>query len=71
MPYFVTNDMIEEFELPKAAKGRNILQNSFDVNKRSLVVTDASGDEFGHILLQHQHHSIVMSVNIPVKQKRT
>ena len=54
MPYFVTNDMIEEFELQKAAKGRNILQNSFDVNKRSLVVTDASGDGFGHILLQQK-----------------
>ena len=32
-----------------------VLLNSFDVNRRSLVITNASGDGFGHILLQKKN----------------
>ena len=41
--------MKEEFESAKKAMGNNILLNSFDVTRRSLVITDASGQGFGHV----------------------
>ena len=34
--------------------GRNILLNTFDAKKKSLVITNASGHRFGHILLQQK-----------------
>ena len=46
--------MIGEFESAKEGIGKSILLNSFDVNKRVLVVTEASGDRFGNILLQQK-----------------
>ena len=42
--------MEEEFESAKRTMGESILLNSFEVNRKSLVVTDASGDGFGHIM---------------------
>ena len=35
--------------------GKNILLNPFDVNRRSLVITDASGEGFGHTLMQNKN----------------
>ena len=35
--------------------GNNILLNSFDVTRRSLVITEASGEGFGHILMQKRN----------------
>ena len=43
--------MKEKFKTAKEAMGNSILLNSFDVSKRSLVVTDASGNRFGYIFL--------------------
>ena len=51
-PYHISKEIKEEFASAKTAIGRNILLNSFNVNRRSRVVTDASGDGLGHILLQ-------------------
>ena len=50
--------MKEEFETAKEAMGNSILLNSFDVNKRMLVLTDASGDGFGYILLQRMENNV-------------
>ena len=47
--------MEREFEAAKKAMGNNILLNSFDVNRRSLVITDASGEGFGHIHMQKKN----------------
>ena len=44
--------MDNEFEATKEAIGKNILLKAFNVNRKTLVVTDASGDGLGHILLQ-------------------
>ena len=44
--------MLEEFEAVMKAMGNNILLNAFDVKRRTLVITDASGEGFGHILMQ-------------------
>ena len=35
--------------------GNKILLNSFDVNRRSLVTTNGSGEGFGHILMQKKN----------------
>ena len=40
----VTENMKEEFESAKKAIGANILLNSFNVERRSRVVTDVSGN---------------------------
>ena len=50
--FTVTEKMRKEFEAAKEAMGKNILLNAFDVNRRTLVITDASADGFGHILMQ-------------------
>ena len=57
----VTAKVKEEFESAKKAIGVNILLNSFNVNMRSLVVTNASGDGFGHILLQQKEGGEVLA----------
>ena len=47
--------MESEFEAAKKAMGNNILLNLFDLNRRSLVITHASGEGFGHILMQKKN----------------
>ena len=49
--FTVTEKMMEEFEAAKEAMGKNILLNAFDVTRRTLVITDASADGFGLILM--------------------
>ena len=41
-PYNVTEEMKEELDSAEKVIGDNILLNSFNVDRRSLVVTDAS-----------------------------
>ena len=53
----VTEKMLEKFEAGKAAMGKNIILNGFDVTRRTLVFTDASGEGFGHILTQKRNAS--------------
>ena len=48
----VTEKMKEEFESAKEEIGENVLLNSFNMDRRSLVVTNAYGHGFRHILLQ-------------------
>ena len=43
--------MEDEFESAKRVRGESIPLNSFDVNGKSLVITNALRDGFGHILL--------------------
>ena len=40
--------------------GKNILLNAFDVKRKILVITDASADGFGHILMQKRNKNEVM-----------
>ena len=56
--FTVTPRIEAEFESAKKAMGHSILLNWFDVTKRSLVITDASGDGFGHILLQRKESNV-------------
>ena len=49
--------MERKFESAKKAKGNNILSNAFDFTKRIFVNTDASGEGFGHILMQKKSKS--------------
>ena len=51
--------MEAKFESAKKAMRNSILLNSFDIPKRSLVITDASGDGFSHILLQRNENSVL------------
>ena len=44
--------MKREFESANKAMGNSILLNACDVTKRTLVITVASGEVFGHILIQ-------------------
>ena len=53
--FTVTDEMEKEFESAKKAMGNNILLNSFDVKRRSLIITDASSIGFGYILLQKRN----------------
>ena len=46
---FTVTEKMKEFEAAKTAMGNNILLNAFDVTKRTLFITDASGEGFGHI----------------------
>ena len=39
--------------------GNNILLNAFDATKRTLVITDASGEGFGHIMIQKRNEDEV------------
>ena len=50
--------MEAEFEPAKKVMGNSILLNSFDVTKRSLVITDPFGDSFGHVLLQRKENNL-------------
>ena len=50
--------MEDQFESAKRAMGDSILLNSFDVTGKSLVITDASGDGFGHTLLQKKEDNV-------------
>ena len=52
--------MVKEFEAAKEAMGKNILLNAFDVTRRTLVITDASADGFGHILMQKRNNNKFM-----------
>ena len=45
----------ENDEGAKKAMGNNILLNAFDATKRFLVITDASGEGFGHIMMQKRN----------------
>ena len=58
--FTVTERMMEEFEAAKKAMGKNILLNVFDVTRRTLVITDAPADGFGHILMQKRNKHEVM-----------
>ena len=49
----------ENYEGAKKAMGNNILLNAFDPTKRTLVITDASGEGFGHILMQKRNKNEV------------
>ena len=53
VPFTVTERMEAEFEAAKMAMGNNILLNEFDVTKITLVITDAFGEGFSHILMRH------------------
>ena len=53
--FTVTENMLEMFEAAKAAMGKNILLNAFDVTRRTLVITDASAEGFGHIFMQKRN----------------
>ena len=57
--FTVTEKILEEFEAAKKAMGNNILLNTFNVTRRTLVITDASGEGFGHILMQKRNKSEV------------
>ena len=59
--FMVTEKMMKEFEAAKVAMGNNILLNAFDVTKRTLAITDASGEGFGHILMQKKNKNEVMA----------
>ena len=52
--------MRKEFEAAKEAMGKNMLLNAFDVTRRTLVITDASADGFGHILMQKRNENEFM-----------
>lgn len=39
--------------------GNNILLNAFDATKRTLVITDASGEGFGYIMMQKRNEDKV------------
>ena len=49
----------ENDEGAKKAMGNNILLNAFDATKRTLVITDASGEAFGHIMMQKRNEDKV------------
>ena len=55
--FIVTEKMLEEFEAVKAAMGKNILLNAFNVTRTTLVITDASEEGFGHTLIQKRNAS--------------
>ena len=57
--FTVTEKMFkeEEFEAEKAAIWKNIILNAFDVTRRTLVITDASGEGLRHILMQKRNAS--------------
>ena len=50
--------MEDEFESAKRVMGESIPLNSFDVNGKSLVITNALGDGLGHILLQKKENNV-------------
>ena len=58
--FTVTERMVKEFEAAKEAMGKNILLYAFDITRRTLVITDASADGFGHILMQKRNKNEVM-----------
>ena len=58
--FTVTEKMMKEFEAAKEAIGKNILLKAFDVTRRTLVITDASADGFGHILMQKRNENKFM-----------
>ena len=49
----------ENDEGAKKAMGNNILLNAFYATKRILVITDASGEGFGHIMMQKRNEDKV------------
>ena len=57
--FVVTERMEDKFGSAKRAMVDSILLNSFDVNRKSLVITDASGDGFGHILRQKKENDVL------------
>ena len=48
---------MEKFEAAKAAMEKKKSLKCFDVARRTLVITDASGEGFGHILMQKRNVS--------------
>ena len=50
--------MEREYEEAKVAIGNNIIHNKFDIKTPILVVTEASGDRFRHILLQNKRGKV-------------
>ena len=64
--FTVTEKMRKEFEAAKEAMGKNILLNAFDAERTTLVITDASADGFGHILMQKKNKN-----EIRVKAQRS
>ena len=64
LQFTLTEQMEKEFEAAKKAMGKNILLNSFDLNRRSLSFTIyLSGEDFGHILIQKKNDSRCVSGN--------
>ena len=61
--------MLEEFEAVMKAMGNNILLNAFDVKRRTLVITDASGEGFGHIMMQSRKKTEVKARAQTVKRE--
>ena len=55
--------MEKDFEVAKKVMGNNILLNSFDLNRRSFVITNASGEDFAHIILQKTNDGQFVSGN--------
>ena len=70
LQFVVTLRMEDQFESAKRAMGDSILLNSFVVTRKSLVITDATGDGFGHILLQKKEN-IVCEARAEATSRRT
>ena len=51
-PFVITKKVDREFKAANLPAGNNILLNSFYVRIPQLIITEASGDGFEHILLQ-------------------
>ena len=56
---FAVTEKTMEFEAAKTAMGNDLLLNAFDISKRTLTITDASGEGFGHILMQKRNEEEV------------
>ena len=50
--FIITKKIHNEFEVEKAAIIKNIMLKALDIRRPTLVITDASSDGCGHILLQ-------------------
>ena len=58
--FTVTEKIMKELEAAKKTMGNNILLNAFNVTKRTLVITDASGEGFGQLLMLMDQTRIVV-----------
>ena len=58
--FIITKELRYNFEAALEAIGKNILMDTFIVNRKKLVVTDAPGDGFENILLQKKEDKQLM-----------